>query len=87
MPSTSGIQMSSSTRSGRSALAAGAGLRGVFGQLDGVAFVGQDLRQQGADAEFVVDYKNGCHGVLSAPARGGRRGGCGGPLGRGELGK
>ena len=61
MPSTSGIQMSSSTRSGAHALAQGARLRGVLGHFDGVTFVGQDLRQQGADAEFVVNYKNGGH--------------------------
>ena len=62
MPSTSGIQMSSSTSSGFSALAHRAGLRCVLGQLDGVALVGEDLREQRADAEFVVNNKDGGHG-------------------------
>ena len=47
---------------GADALAAGARLRGVLRQLDRVAFVGEDLRQQRADAQFVVDDKNGGHG-------------------------
>jgi hypothetical protein len=59
-PSTSGIQMSSSTRSG-AALAHLPRLGGVLGQLDRVPLVGEDLGQQGPDAELVVDYQNGCH--------------------------
>jgi hypothetical protein len=38
-----------------------AGLRGVFGQLDRVTLVGQDLGQQGTDAQLVVDYQDSCH--------------------------
>ena len=68
MPSTSGIQMSSSTRSGRMRSRHGARLRRVLGQLDGVAFVGEDLRQQRPDAQFVVDDKNGGHEPSVRPA-------------------
>jgi hypothetical protein len=47
---------------GPHALAGRTGLRSVFRQLDGVAFVGQDFREQGTDAHLVVDYKYRCHG-------------------------
>jgi hypothetical protein len=60
-PSVSGIQMSSSTRSGRVRLRGGAGLRGVFGQFDVVAFVVQDFREQVADAQLVVYHQYVCH--------------------------
>jgi hypothetical protein len=46
---------------GTQAIAAGARLGSVFGQLDVVAFVREDFRQQGADAQLVIDYKNGGH--------------------------
>ena len=46
---------------GAEALAGGACLGGVLGHLDRMAFVGQDLREESADAEFVVDDKNGGH--------------------------
>ena len=55
MPSVSGIQMSSSTRSGRSAARSARAALGVFRQLHRVTLVGEDLRQQFADADFVVD--------------------------------
>ena len=62
-PSVSGIQMSSSTRSGRMRCARGARLRRVFRQLDGVAFVVEDFREQVADAQFVIDHQDVCHVV------------------------
>ncbi len=46
---------------GPHALAQRARLGGVFSHFDGVALVGQDFRQQCADAKFVVNYKNGGH--------------------------
>ena len=39
------------------------GLGGVFGQLDRVALVGEDFREQGADAKLVVDYQDCCHAL------------------------
>ena len=55
MPSVSGIQMSSSTRSGRIPRAGSARVCGVLGQPHAVALVAQDLEEQLADADFVVD--------------------------------
>src|SRR6185369_6095969 len=55
---------------GAQALAAGARLRCVFGELDAVAFVGEDFRQEGADAQFIVDNKNGGHGPLCTQCAG-----------------
>ena len=61
MPSVSGIQMSSSTRSGRSRVAGLARRGGVLGQAHRVPFVGKDLREQFADPDFVVDDQYRCH--------------------------
>ena len=58
MPSTSGIQMSSSTRSGTWRRARGARLRGVGGHVHLVALLGKDLLQQAADVGFVIDDQN-----------------------------
>ena len=55
MPSVSGIQMSSSTRSGRISLRAERAVCGVLGEAHAVALVAQDLEEQFADADFVVD--------------------------------
>jgi hypothetical protein len=43
---------------GARTLTRGSRLAGVLGQLHGVALVGQDLRQERPDAEFVIHYKN-----------------------------
>jgi hypothetical protein len=57
---------------GPDALAAGARLRGVLRELDRVAFVGEDLRQQRPNPQFVVDDKNGGHELSVQPRRGDR---------------
>ena len=62
MPSVSGIQMSSSTRSGRARSRRRARVAGVLGEQYLVALVGEDLRQQLADADFVVDDQDLRHG-------------------------
>ena len=62
MPSVSGIQMSSSTRSGPRALAQAARVAGALGEQHLVALVGEDLRQQLADADFVVHHQDLRHG-------------------------
>jgi hypothetical protein len=59
---------------GAHALARRAGLRRVLRQLDGVPLVAEDLREQAADAEFVVNNKDGRHtsgeaGVVSGRGR------------------
>ena len=54
-PSVSGIQMSSSTSAGCWRCAVRARFARVFRERDAIAFVLQDLRQQFADADFVVD--------------------------------
>ena len=36
-------------------------VRGVLGDFDRVSFVGEDLRQQGTNAHFVINYKNRGH--------------------------
>ena len=61
MPSTSGIQMSSSTRSGRMRSRTARACAAFSASSTRVAFVGQDLGQQAADAQFVVHHKNDCH--------------------------
>jgi hypothetical protein len=61
MPSVSGIQMSSSTRSGRCCVARCARRGGVLGEQDVVPLVAQDLGEQFADADFVVNDENLCH--------------------------
>ena len=43
------------------ALAHEACIRGVFRDLHRMTLVGEDLGQQGADAHFVVNYKNRGH--------------------------
>ena len=58
MPSVSGIQMSSSTRSGALARARGARLAGVGGHIHFVALLGEDLLQQPADVRLIVDHQN-----------------------------
>ena len=60
-PSVSGIQMSSSTRSGRARCARRAGLGGVLGQFDVVALVVEDFGEQVPDAQLVVDHQYVCH--------------------------
>jgi hypothetical protein len=57
MPSVSGIQMSSRTRSGRPAIARDARFGGVFRQLHVVTLVAQDLEQQLAYPDFVVNHQ------------------------------
>ncbi len=64
MPSVSGIQMSSSTRSGRTAAADQARLAGVLGQPDLVALLAQDLRQQLPDPDLVVDDQYLAHRLI-----------------------
>jgi hypothetical protein len=46
---------------GTQAFAHQACVRGVFCDLHRVTLVGEDLGQQGADAHFVVNYKNRGH--------------------------
>ena len=47
------------------AQAGGAGLRGVFGQLYGVALVIENFPQQIAYAVFVVNHQNVCHDLCA----------------------
>jgi hypothetical protein len=49
--------MSSSTRSGI-CRARGARLRGVGGDVNLVAFLGENLLQQAADVRLVIDHEN-----------------------------
>jgi hypothetical protein len=55
MPSVSGIQMSSRTRSGRLSVANLARRCRILGQPDRVTFVGKNLGQQFANAHFVIN--------------------------------
>ena len=64
MPSVSGIQMSSSTRSGRTRLRISARLAGVLGQPHLVALFAQDFRQQLPDPDLVVDDQYLAHGLI-----------------------
>jgi hypothetical protein len=50
-------------------LARGARLRRVLGHLDRMTFVGQDLRQQRADADFVIDDEDRGHVSGARPLR------------------
>src|SRR5467141_970611 len=58
IPSASGIQISSNTRSGRLCARSG----GILGKLHRVPFIGEDFRQQLADPDFVVDDQYLRHG-------------------------
>ncbi len=58
MPSVSGIQMSSSTRSGICARARAARLGGVGGNLDLVAFLGENLLQKPADVRLIIHHQD-----------------------------
>ena len=58
MPSTSGIQMSSSTRSGVWRSARRARLRGIGGDVHLVALLGKDLLEKAADVRLVIDNQD-----------------------------
>ena len=81
MPSVSGIQMSSSTRSGRCALAQARARLRVLGKQHLVALLGEDLREQLADADLVIDdhdlrhrrYPDGIIEVMRLSPAAGRR--------------
>ena len=65
MPSMSGIQMSSSTRSGAWRAREARAWAAFGGHVDLVAFLGEDLLQQAADVRLVIDDQN----VWTAHAR------------------
>jgi hypothetical protein len=52
---------------GAVAQSGGAGLGGVFGHFDRVAFVVEDFLQQVADAKLVINHQNVCHDFLRRP--------------------
>ena len=58
MPSVSGIQISSSTRSGTWAARESARLRGVGRDFHLIALLGQDLLQEPADIRLIVHHQN-----------------------------
>ncbi len=69
MPSTSGIQMSSSTRSGVCFARDRASLNGVGGDIHLITLFGEDLLEEGADVSLIIDDQDVCRYSCSLPTQ------------------